>query len=117
MHEFGIAGEIVAAAVDEARRQQAKQITAVTVRIGVLRGVEPESLRLFYGHLTRGTIAEDAALTIEEEPVRILCDTCGELSGAKFSLTCPSCRREGVRVHGGDTLQFVSIEIDEPDPG
>lgn len=117
MHEFGIASEIVTGAVEEACRQGARKITAITVRIGVLRGVEPESLRLIYDHLTRGTIAEDAPLTIEEEPVRVLCDACGEVPGTRFSLVCPSCSREGVRVHGGDSLRFVSIEIDEQDPG
>ncbi len=117
MHEFGIASEIVRGAVEEARRQGANKITEVTVRIGVLRGVEPESLRLFHDHLARGTIAEGAALTIEEEPVRVLCDACGELPGTRFSLTCPSCRRGGVRLEGGDSLRFVSIEIDERDSG
>jgi len=117
LHELGIASEIVNGAVEEACRQGARKITAVTVRIGVLRGVEPESLRLFHDHLSRGTIAEGSVLTIEEEPVRVLCDVCGELPGTGFSLTCPSCRREGVRLQGGDTLRFVSIEIDEQDPG
>lgn len=112
MHEFGIAGEIVSAAVEEARRRNAERITAVTVRVGVLRGVEPESLRLFYDHLTRGTLAESAVLVVEEDPVLVDCGACGEVPGEKFSLACPSCGVEGVRVRGGDSLRIVSIDID-----
>ncbi|GAB4366328.1 MAG: hydrogenase maturation nickel metallochaperone HypA [Deltaproteobacteria bacterium] len=117
MHEFGIASEIVRGAVEEARRQGAGKVTAVTVRIGVLRGVEPESLRLFYEHLRRGTIASEAPLIIEEEPVEIDCKTCGTLPGESFRLSCPSCGRDGIRVSGGDALRLASIEIEEPDPG
>lgn len=113
VHEFGIASEIVDGAVGEARRQGAGKVTAVTVRIGVLRGVEPESLRLFYDHLRRDTIAEEAPLHIEEEPVQVHCDACGELASDAFRLSCPSCGREGVRVSGGDSLRLLSIEIED----
>lgn len=112
MHEFGIAGEIVAAAVEEARKRNAERVTAVTVRIGVLRGVEPESLRLYYDHLVRGTLAETAPLVVEEEPVLVDCGACGEVPADRFSLACPSCGEEGVRVRGGDSLRIVSIDID-----
>lgn len=116
MHEFGIAEEIVRGAVEEGRRHGAQKITAVTVRIGVLRGVVPESLCLFYEHLRRGTIAAGAPLVIEEEPVEISCGSCGMLPGEAFQLVCPSCGRDGIRVSGGDSLRLASIEIEEPDP-
>ncbi len=112
MHEFGIASEIVRGAVEEANRQGAGKVTAVTVRIGVLRGVEPESLRLYYDHLRRGTIAAEAPLTIEEEQAEISCETCGTLAGDGFRLSCPSCGRDGVRLSGGDSLRLASIEIE-----
>jgi len=99
--------------VEEAKRLGAGKVTAVTVRIGVLRGVEPESLHLYYDHLRRGTIAAEAPLTIEEEPVAILCESCGTIAGDGFRLSCPSCGRDGVRLSGGDSLWLASIEIED----
>ncbi len=112
MHELGIATEIVAAAVSEARKHGAGKITAVTVRVGVLRGIVPDSLRMFFGLSAKGTLAEGAALEIEEEPVLVACDECGETPAAGLTLSCPACGRDGVVVKGGDSLRMVSIDIE-----
>ncbi len=112
MHELGIATEIVAAAVSEARKHGAGKITAVTIRVGVLRGIVPDSLRMFFDHLVKGTLAEGAGLEIEEEPVLVACDECGETPADGLTLSCPACGRDGVAVKGGDSLRMVSIDID-----
>ncbi len=112
MHELGIATEIVAAAVSEAEKHGAKAITAVTVRVGVLRGVVPDSLRMLFGIAVKGTPAEGAALEIEEEPLLVVCRECGETPASALTLSCPACGRDGVVVKGGDSLRLVSIEIE-----
>ncbi len=112
MHEFGIATDIVAAAVSEAEKHGAGKITAVTIRVGVLRGIVPDSLRMFFDHLVKGTLAEGAALEIEEEPVLVACRECGETPASGLTLSCPGCGRDGVVVKGGDSLRVLSIDID-----
>lgn len=113
MHEVGIATEIVAAAVAEGERHGARKITAVTVRVGVLRGIVPDSLRMFFDLAVKGTPAEGAALEIDEEPVLVACGVCGETPAPGLTLSCPACGRDGVVVKGGDSLGIVSIDIDE----
>ncbi len=112
MHELGIATEIVAAAVSEAKKHGAKAVTAVAVRVGVLRGIVPESLRMLFEFAAKGTPAEGAVLAIEEEPILVVCDACGETPASAFTLSCPACGRGGVAVTGGDSLRLVSIDID-----
>lgn len=112
MHEFGIATEIVAAAVSEAEKHGAGKITAVAIRVGVLRGVVPDSLRMYFDFAAKGTLAEGAALEIEDGPVLVACPACGETPAAGLTLTCPACGRDGVVVKGGDCLRIVSIDID-----
>lgn len=112
MHELGIATEIVEAAVTEAEKHGAKAITAVTVRVGVLRGIVPDSLRMLFDFAVKGTLAEGAALAIEEEPVLVACRECGETPASALALSCPACGREGVVVRGGDSLRIVSIDIE-----
>ncbi len=112
MHEFGIAAEIVAAAVSEGKKNGAGRITAVTVRVGVLRGIVPDSLRMYFEHIVKGTPADGAALEIEEEPVLVACPDCGETPASGLILSCPACGRDGVAVKGGDTLRIVSIDIE-----
>ncbi len=112
MHEVGIATAIVEAAVAEAETRGAAKITAVTVRVGVLRGVVADSLRMFFDLAAKGTLAEGAALEIEEEPALVACAECGETPASGFTLSCPACGRDGVAVRGGDSLRLVSIDIE-----
>ena len=112
MHEFGIAAEIAAAAVSEGEKHRAARIVTVTVRIGVLRGIVPDSLRMYFEHIVKGSPAEGAALEIEEDPVLVSCPGCGETPAPGLTLSCPACGRDGVAVKGGDSLQIVSIDIE-----
>ncbi len=113
MHEFGIASEIVRAAIEEARRHGAGRVSGVTVRVGVLRGIVPESLHLFFGHASKGTVAENAILEIEQETASVECEACGATPVTQFSLSCPRCGGGPVRVRGGDSLSMVSVELDD----
>ena len=112
MHELGIASDLLEIAIAEAQKHGGRRITAVSLQVGVLRGVVPEHLLFLFGHVATGTIAEGARLEFEEEPVRIECDACGPSEAREFSLECPSCGRPCGGVKGGDSLRITSIDID-----
>jgi hydrogenase nickel incorporation protein HypA/HybF len=112
VHELGIAGEILNVVLSEAIKHEAKEVTVVTVRVGVLRGIVPENLRFLFENLARGTFAEGAALAIEEEPVQIECNVCGTTEAAVMAWECPACKAPDIFVKGGDSLRIVSIDLD-----
>jgi hydrogenase nickel incorporation protein HypA/HybF len=112
LHELGIVSDILDIALDEARKHGARRIAAVTLRVGVLRGVVPAHLHFLFGHVAKGTIAEDARLEVEEEPVRIECEVCGPSEAREFTLECPVCKKPCGRVDGGDSLRITSMDID-----
>lgn len=112
MHELGIATEILDIALAEAKKHGGNRIAAVHLRVGVLRGVVPEHLLFLFGHVAKGTIAEDARIAIEEEPVRIDCEACGPSEAREFALECPDCGNPCGKIEGGDDLRIVSIDID-----
>lgn len=111
MHELGIAEEILAVALAESERHENGKVTAVQLKVGVLRGVVPENLRFLFGHLAQGTPAEDAIVTIDEEPVRVECAVCGTSESRTFVMECPLCKKSGVTVDGGDSLLVVSLDL------
>jgi hydrogenase nickel incorporation protein HypA/HybF len=112
VHEFGIAGEILDVVHSEAAKHEAKKVTVVTVRVGVLRGIVPENLRFLFENLATGTIAEGAPLMIEEEPVVIECGACGTTEAGAMTWECPACKSPGISVRGGDSLRIVSFDMD-----
>jgi hydrogenase nickel incorporation protein HypA/HybF len=112
LHELGIATEILDIALVEAQKHGGRRITAVNLRVGVLRGVVPEHLHFLFGHVAKGTIAEEARLEIEEEPIRVECEACGPSEAREFTLECPACGTPCGKVRGGDSLRILSIDID-----
>jgi hydrogenase nickel incorporation protein HypA/HybF len=113
VHELGVANEILDVALSEAGRHAAKKVTSIRLRVGVLRGIEPENLSFLFGHLAHGTPAEGARLEIEEEPIRVLCEACGALESRVFVCECPHCKGANVSVSGGESISIVSLDIDD----
>jgi len=112
VHELGVANEILDAAIEEADRHASKKVTAIRLRVGVLRAIVPENLSFLFEHLARGTPAEGARLDIEEEPIRVECAACGGSEVRTFTLECPRCNGPCVSVTGGDSLSILSLDID-----
>lgn len=111
MHELGIAGEILDIALSEAERHQAKTVSEIRLRVGVLRAIEPDHLSFLFGHLAHGTPADGANLAIEEVPVRVECASCGVSEARSFVWECPRCKGSCIDVKGGDSLEIVSLDI------
>jgi hydrogenase nickel incorporation protein HypA/HybF len=112
LHELGLASEILEVVLSEAERNTARQVTAVTLRVGVLRAIEPEHLSFLFAHLARGTAADGARIEIRDDPVRVGCPACGVSEAHSIVRECPRCGRGGVVATGGDVLEIVALEID-----
>jgi hydrogenase nickel incorporation protein HypA/HybF len=112
VHELGVASEILGIVLSESARHKANKVTRVKLRVGVLRGIVPENLLFLFSHIARGTPAENAALEIEEETVRVECGSCGTSESPSFVMECPACGGSGIKVGCGDSLLVVSIEMD-----
>jgi hydrogenase nickel incorporation protein HypA/HybF len=113
MHELSICKGILEAARSslEALASPPPQVSHVTVRIGRLTGVVPDSLRYYFELLTPGSPLEGAALMIEEIPIRGLCADCNaRFEIETLSFTCPLCGSGFVELLTGRELQVVSID-------
>lgn len=119
MHEFSICQgilEVAAAALDGLPRPLPR-ISRVTVRIGRLTAVVPDSLRHYFCLLTPGTALEGAALDIEEVPVRACCADCrARFEIEILSFSCPLCGSGLVELLSGRELQVVSLDTAEEVP-
>ncbi len=119
MHELTIAGGIldVATAALPGVPEPVPRVSKVTVRIGRLTNVVPESLRYHFQLLTTGTSFEGAALDIVRVPIRGSCSDCAscfEIDTPSFG--CPRCGSGFVRILSGRELEVVSLETVEDAP-
>lgn len=113
MHEVGITQSIIDIAEQHARRQQAVRIVSITVEIGSLSGVIPESVEFCFEACTAGTFAEGARLIIERTRGRGRCEDCAhEFDLDTYTFACPACDGFAVERLCGDELRILEMEID-----
>ena len=111
MHELS-----VASAVLETVRRHADErpVTLVSLRVGRMRQVVPESLRFYWDIVTRGTECERARLELRELDVRLRCDACEHTwTPAIAAFRCPQCDSGDVTVLSGEELEVDYIEVEE----
>lgn len=114
MHEMSLALSIVEALESRAQKEGAQQVSSVDLLVGRLSGVEPESLRFCFSAASKGTIAEDAVLAIEEREGRGECKECGERFPVSFYYAeCPGCGSLRIAIISGEEFRIQSMTIEE----
>ncbi len=119
MHELSICEGIleVAAAALGGEPPPLPRVTGITVRIGRLSSVVPDTLQYYFAILTPGTALDGAALIIEEVPIRGRCADCAACFEIEtLSFTCPGCGSGFVELLSGRELEVVSLDTSEEVP-
>jgi hydrogenase nickel incorporation protein HypA/HybF len=111
MHELSIATAIVNSATKHA---EGRPVSVVSVRVGALRQVVPDSLRFYFEIVAREGICEHAKLELTEVALRLRCRDCGlEWEPDYPEFRCPACAPGTVEATGGEELEIDYIEVEE----
>lgn len=113
MHEMSITKSIIEAVGREMEASGLTRLKKVSLRVGELTAVEPETLRFCFDASIKDTPMEGALLEIEESPLTGRCGACS--SGFRilgFSYLCPNCGGTSIDRLTGSELDLVSIEAD-----
>lgn len=111
MHELSITQNIVAIASEYARGFPVRR---VTLEIGCLAAVLPDSIRFCFDVCCQGTVLEGSTLEIREIPGLGKCRQCG----AEFSLDqpwgiCARCDSSDLEISQGTELRIKELEVEE----
>lgn len=116
MHEMGIANSILEGVAKELRSRPGNHATKVGVRIGQLAGVDPGALSFAFEALTIDTPFATLKLDVEYVLPRSRCRDCNrEFEVCNYELFCPACGSLNSTRISGDELEFIYLEIDEPE--
>jgi hydrogenase nickel incorporation protein HypA/HybF len=112
MHELSISGAIVNTVVKHAA---GRPVSLVSLRVGALRQVVPDTLEFYFGFVSKGTVCEGARLEQELIPARLRCASCEREWETELPVfICPGCGSGGrVEVASGDEFEVESIEVEE----
>ena len=113
MHELAVCQALMDQVVQVAQREQARRVTAVTLQIGPLAGVESQLLVDAWPIASAGGIAQGAKLLIEGMPLRVHCLECGaDTDAVPNRLLCGECGSFRTRLISGEELLLKSLELE-----
>lgn len=113
MHELSIMDSALDLALDQAHKAGAIRVQSIHLRIGTLSGVAPEALQFAFEALTRGTLADGAALDIEPVAARFWCHACArEFQADDLLAECPECHQPSGDLRAGREMELASMEIE-----
>ena len=111
MHELSLSGAIVNTVTKHAG---GRRVSVVSLRVGRLRQVVPDTLEFYFEFVARGTVCEGARLELEEVPARLRCERCGHDWGIEIpAFRCPQCGAGEVAVASGNEFEVQSIDVEE----
>ncbi len=111
MHELSLSSAIVNTAVKHAA---GRQVTLVSLRVGRLRQVVPDTLEFYFEFVARDTVCDGARLELELVDAVLRCNPCGtewEIEIPAFR--CPTCEGSDVEIASGNEFEVESIEVEE----
>lgn len=111
MHELSVASAVLDTAL---RHAEDRRVLVVSLRVGHLRQVIPDSLAFYWEIVSRDTPAEGARLEQVVVPARLRCDGCSDEWDMEQTpeFRCPRCG-VGMEVIAGNELEVDSIEVEE----
>lgn len=112
MHELSVALGIVKIAEDEFKKVKARTIESIELEIGLLAGIELESLDFVWEAAVKETVLEHAKKEIiitKGEGKCLDCDTVYELKNIYDS--CPKCKSSLRIIMKGKELRVKSIVV------
>lgn len=114
MHEMPVTQNLLAAALDEAKKHGAARVTRLKVRVGEMAGFNPECIAFYFPVLAKGTVAADAAVEFEVEKVKARCANCGaEFIPEENVFICRGCGGVTLDIVAGRGATLVEIDFEE----
>jgi hydrogenase nickel incorporation protein HypA/HybF len=111
MHELALSTAIVNTVVKHA---EDRRVSLVSLRVGALRQVVPDSLAFYFEIVARDSVCEGARLEQELIPARLHCRSCDHEWEIEIpAFRCPACAGSDVAVASGDEFEVESIQVEE----
>jgi len=111
VHELSLSSAIVDTVL---RHAAGRRVTVVSLRVGRLRQVVPDTLAFYFGIVARDTLCAGARLEQELVPAALACRECAHSweMDALPAFRCPRCGG-AADVVSGNELEVESIDVEE----
>lgn len=113
MHEQSIVSSLLTLALENANKANARRIIGINLVVGDYTGVVEDAVDLYFGFLSRDTIAAGAKIHYTHVAGQMRCRDCDILFPLqKRDYQCPKCKGKRVEIVGGRELYIENMEIE-----
>jgi len=113
MHEVSLCESIMDILKEEAARAGAVRVKSVRLLIGELSGAVPDAMRFAFEVVSKGTLADGAALEIVSVPLTARCRGCGaEFAVEGYAFSCEKCGGPDIEIVSGRELMVDEVEME-----
>lgn len=113
MHEMSLAAGVLQLIEEQATQQRFARVLTVRLEIGKLAGVEVEAMRFCFDAVTRDSVAQGAALIIDEPEGQAWCLPCTRsVVLPERGSACPRCGGWQLQTTGGTELRVKELEVE-----
>lgn len=116
MHEYPITQQIIRIASEQAKENNARRVTRITLVVGEYSGFIGDSIQMYFDIISKGTLCEGAVLDIENVKAKWRCPACNlDFIRKPLSFACPQCGQDGEPTSIGKEFYIKSVEIETND--
>lgn len=113
MHEGNFTQQIVDGVVTELRKYPGRAVDSISVKVGEVYHLVPDSVQMHYELITKGTALEGVELHLLEESMQVICSQCGRQGHVQdhHLLLCSFCHSRHVKPVAGDKVTIEQIKF------
>lgn len=112
MHELSLSQGMLEIIEQQAAVADFDRVRAVRLEVGALSCVERQALEFCFESVTRGSVAEGAALVITDVPGAAWCWDCEAVVPlARRGEACEHCDGYRLKVKDGEQVRIVELEV------
>ena len=113
MHEQSIVESLLALALENAEKANARKIVSINLVVGDYTGVMEDAVNFYFGFLSNHTIAAGAKINYTHVQGQLRCRDCDILFPLqKHEFCCPKCEGRRVEIVGGRELYIENMEVE-----
>ncbi len=113
MHEYSIVQSLLTQCEEHAKQNNAKKVTKVVVKIGIMSGVEPDLLKTAFDTFKEDTICDGCEYIQNIQPITIACNKCSTKSTLeKKEYCCPKCQSIEIDITDGEDMYLMQLELE-----
>ncbi|PKG73775.1 hydrogenase maturation nickel metallochaperone HypA [Shewanella sp. GutCb] len=114
MHEYSIVTALIEECEKFAQQNDANKVTRVSIKLGILSGVEPSLLKTAFETFKLEGICAEATLEMNIQPLVISCLSCNNESiHDQRNIVCSHCQSTHTEVLDGEDMMLMQLELEQ----